>query len=637
MSEQARKNFSYEFKDQGEDAEAGEYEGGEEEAKDGEERRGTEDEEDEEGITEEQAALGLEGLFEDVKIPPSGYRMIAEIMHSDGLDGPARVTCQKAVNKAEQLLDKIRALNLLCQILPEENPEAAYENITKCLEYTKDESVPLDVKSAVLVTKAQIEVLLGKHQEATQTFEQARAVEPSRLAGGDVLDEEIQAWPGDENALSVLKKWNPLERLTWMAWAYGLPPYDRHGLVRSVAVSTGETDFLLQVYADSIQFLDNVNAGAPLRCDLAIFYLRVLDDPENARRIVDQVLDSSSTGWPYAVTNSDADGVLGRAVVLQSDILYRLFRETSDPAVKEKLYEATENLLMRPLALDVPPESDIYLLGARMSRARMKRKIASAREFQEALQALIDTCLGALSDSVNWNDTENLVCLAQALMLLREAIGNKEGDKLKRMAEILVSAKYSTLGTDTNGDGSEEGSSEGWEDEEGDGHEDGEGSGEEGDEDDEESWDGESSSDDESEDEEHRMHEMYYEDHPEDEGHLDIGTPALEYLCHGVCSPPVMFRWWGGRTAYECMTCSRGFLCEECYEKRMALNRGKDLKVTLYCGADHEYIKAPVQGWQGILDGKIQIEGEGEVEFEELIRQIREEVIVEAWETFWRG
>ncbi|RTE79591.1 hypothetical protein BHE90_005917 [Fusarium euwallaceae] len=554
-----------------------------------------------------QASFALEDLFDDIEMGASGYRAVSTVLLTYKHYEPAEATCLKAIEKAEDPLEKVNSYAAMGRILIKGNPEKAYEYANLCME-NLDPSMPTWVQRWSNVTKARIEVKLEKFEEAAQTYTQAKLVDPNGLTIGDVLDEEIAIFSKDEERkgfMDVLKKWSPLERLTWMAWQHETMGPDRHRVIRDAAIKAGETDFLIQMYEESIKYLDNVNAAAPLRCDLAIAHLEVHDDPAAARKVLDEVLDSGSTGWPYAVTDELPESTLERAIGHQSEMIYRLFRQSRDPEEKRELLESLEGLLTRPLPLDVPPNSDTFLFLRLVTMARMYLKMGPAREAHKNLQGVINTCIEALSDKVGWNDSPNLIFLATALSIMAGAV--KNGDKLIRMARILVSAEFSRLTPDPE-DESED-------DESGDESE-SEGS-------DENAEPAEEDSDDE---------ELEF---PTNEGDL-LGEFGIR-TCDGPCIPNKHFYWWGDRSAYQCLICFDGFLCEECYEKRQAANNGEPLNCRHFCGQDHEYIKVPIEGWKGVKDGKMMIEGEEPVEFQELLRQIREELCKEAWDSFWYG
>ena len=54
-----------------------------------------------------------------------------------------------------------------------------------------------------------------------------------------------------------------------------------------------------------------------------------------------------------------------------------------------------------------------------------------------------------------------------------------------------------------------------------------------------------------------------------------------------------------------------------------------------FCGADHEYMFGPIEGWRGVKDEKIRI-GNEEEEFRSWLEGLKGRW-VSRWEDFWRG
>ncbi|KAH7136344.1 hypothetical protein EDB81DRAFT_693393 [Dactylonectria macrodidyma] len=563
-------------------------------------------------LTDEQAVLGLEDVLPNVKMGVNAYRAVAMLLLSQKHKKPAEATCKKAIELSEKPLDKVKSLELMTRIyLKKDDTENATTNILSCMENLDDATVPASLKRTVLLTKAKAETEADDFKAAAESYSRARAIDPANLISGKFLDEEISLFideEGKKGYIDVLKKWSPLERVNWMAWDYeDSSSDDRHAALRDAALESGETDFVLGIYEEAIRYLDNVNAAAPLRNDLARFHLEVTGDLEQARKVLDETLDSSSTGWPYAVTDEYPATTLETAIYAQTDVLNRLFLQSTDPVFKAELFEALKGLLNRPLALDVPPESDTYIFQRRIVMARMYLKMGPSAEFQSTLQGIINTCIQGLSDSVGWNDSYQLIFLAAALNILAGAV--PDNAKLVKTARILISAQFSRLDPTSTRSDADDGDSAGSEYS---------GSESGGDDSDSESSDGEE------------------EEAPTDEGDLD-DPYNVELSCRGNCNPNNYFSWWKGRVTYQCVTCN-AFLCEPCYERRQADNRGEEpIKGRQFCGRNHSYIKGPIEGWKGVKDGKVMLEGEEPVEFKEILRQIGNELCKEAWESFWRG
>jgi hypothetical protein len=56
-----------------------------------------------------------------------------------------------------------------------------------------------------------------------------------------------------------------------------------------------------------------------------------------------------------------------------------------------------------------------------------------------------------------------------------------------------------------------------------------------------------------------------------------------------------------------------------------------------FCDGDHVYLKAPIEGWRGIKDGKLMIEGQDDVDFGDFLTNVRDVLCREAWDRFWAG
>lgn len=89
---------------------------------------------------------------------------------------------------------------------------------------------------------------------------------------------------------------------------------------------------------------------------------------------------------------------------------------------------------------------------------------------------------------------------------------------------------------------------------------------------------------------------------------------------------------------YLCIDCDDKGFCELCYAALKADDNGTaPFEGRRFCGRGHEHIKAPIEGWRGIKDGVMRIEGEEDVPFKEFLRSVREELCKEAWDQFWQS
>lgn len=585
-----------------------------------------------------RAYRAVTGLFVNYK-----QRKAAEIMGQKALE----------ILTEDESVERFKTHTVMSEILMRRGrPKQAYKHVEEFLKYLEKEDIAEEIGKPFQLTaftlKARVEVKLGRKEDAAKSFSEAKAVFPDKLISGDVLTEEIDLYTGEEgdnvdkeSYIATLKRWSPLERITWMAWKWDDEADERHEVIRDVAALTGEIDFFRGIYEEAIKYLDNVNAGAPLRIMLALFHWHVCEDYESARKTLDEVLDSSSTGWPYAVTDESPDWTLEKAINNQADVLFHLFRKSSDPKVKMEILESAKGLVTRPLPLDVPPQAETFLVYYHLSVTQMYFKMGPAMEFQKMLQKIIDSCMDGLTDKVGWNDAPHLILLAKALHILSLAVPSMAVE-LRRASEIFSSARFNKLTStpmadDDDDDDDEEDEDEDEDDEsdseseEGSEEDDGEeGEGDEGDED-----EGSENADESGQDNEAGI---TVEDNipPEEDG--DIMDHDGGWTCDGTCQPVTCFGWWAGRVGYQCWTCD-SFVCQPCYEKRMAADKGDQTAMPgrKFCGEGHDLTKCPIEGWRGVKDGKIRMEGEEDVEFGQYLGKVREEIVKKAWESFWIG
>lgn len=87
---------------------------------------------------------------------------------------------------------------------------------------------------------------------------------------------------------------------------------------------------------------------------------------------------------------------------------------------------------------------------------------------------------------------------------------------------------------------------------------------------------------------------------------------------------------------YVCTICPDVALCKDCHAKRLAYNAGTEEPFgDEYCGKNHEYIQGPIEGWKGVFDGVIQIEGKEPISFKDWLEDLKTKKMKEAWDRFW--
>ncbi|RGP81412.1 nacht and tpr domain-containing [Fusarium longipes] len=556
----------------------------------------------------DKLVMALEGLFDDIPMDTSSYRAVAEVLLCYAKYEQASETCQKALDMSDDVLETLKSQALMAQIWATKDPTKAYTYAMMSTESLNQNAISPKFKREAYSTRARIERELEKKDEAARSFAQARKSDLTELTPGFTLNEEISLFSSHQDShrvVETLKDWSPLERLTYMAHDYQDSGKLLHSRIRDAAWQTNEEQFVIDVYEDCIKHLNNVKAAAPLQCELALLHWQVRKDLDTARKILDQVLEGGSNLWAYAVTSASPYDILGRAVVYQSDIAWELFQESSDPDVKAELLDSIRTILTRPLALDVPPNTSNF--HRPLTLARMYFKMGPLVECQKILQDVVNSCHDHLNDTVDWNDSHNLVFLARVLYMLSKKV--RDGGQLIRVARILLSAQLSCLDPKLSQESDNESSEAG--------------------------PDTPTNESDETEDSNEAPAPA---EEPTDETLPDEGDLRTDKLqCKGECNPSKEFGRWGNQVAYQCMVCFEGFLCQECHENRVAVSKDDSLKLLVSCGKNHECLKMPIEGWHGVKDGNVLMEGEEPLDFKELLRQIRDEICKQVWEELWQG
>jgi tetratricopeptide (TPR) repeat protein len=582
-----------------------------------------EDDDNEQPAFSTKQILAVFNCYEDIPKDANAYRVVAILLENCGHHSPALTYGLRALKICADPVLRFRILNLLTIIyLHKKQNTVAYETI--CEGFSNLPSLPPKVHRAGLITRAKAEVAVGKKDEAVISYEEARLADPEEPLQGFNLKYAFNAClakKDDAMLVELVKNWKPMERLAWMTWNLDEDGYNDHEVLRRAAARAGQQEYLYQAYDEVIKLLDNVDAAAPIRFHLAVTHWEVALDTEAAKTLLNETLDTSSSGDPFALTNEDPAYTLVCAVLFMSEIIYQQYRTTSDSSVKAQLYTEIKGLTKRPLAQSIASLKS-ELTHHSLTIARMARKMAPAREFQDILENAFNVCYEALIDNVGWNDFLNLNELAAVISTL---------DGLEKEAQILISAQFSKLDPsikdDSDSDSDDEGEKpNGVESEAGDKKED----------EDEESDSEEDDDDDNDDSDDNDDYPL-----PTDEG--DLADVDVE--CSGECIPVKKWRAWKGRTLYFCTICCNTSLCEDCYNKRQGYNRaGGDEACrasvgSVYCGTNHRYI-TPIKGWKGIKDGVMTIQGQdGEetisVKFRDWLEELKTVKWKQAWERFW--
>lgn len=87
---------------------------------------------------------------------------------------------------------------------------------------------------------------------------------------------------------------------------------------------------------------------------------------------------------------------------------------------------------------------------------------------------------------------------------------------------------------------------------------------------------------------------------------------------------------WAHGGAYLCLYCTDCDICESCFNKRAAQFRGEaEADWRVICPRGHRHVRAPVEGWRGVKDGRLRI-GADEIPFKDWLRAVEDQ-----WKAYW--
>jgi tetratricopeptide (TPR) repeat protein len=535
--------------------------------------------------------------------------------------------------------------------------EAALDSLPE--EWKSDANLTASLKNVHIMKAYYLQGLdPPRPDEAVEAFKAAKATQPSHVIDGWLLEQTASVLclttdPTRSKLLALLKSWSQSELNAWFA-TIG----DATWGLAFIATRCGEEgkDFVLRSF-------DGYMKSIPIRSDtivvaqacLADMYWRTLNDPQEARKLYTNVLQRK-------IRNHDQPGVMeyvSTSRLNMSDIIFEEFRTTRDHIQKKALL--TE---IKQLASPKAGTKDWVFLqesSISVSVALMTRAIGSAIEYEGILQNAFESCVINLSDSVGWNDFETMRLLARILCCVgldrdarisiscqfsivteektespetpptssiereTESITIKESEKFTESVSSQVNIVESTaVGTCLEPDGKEmciavvE-------------------------------VEIETATTQELEASVANLNgttTAAKEENIQAENTNAFALPEIEdeelaegswITCDGLCESA--FTKYS-EPIFLCIFCPSVDLCTKCHRIRQAQNAGEPSDWRSYCGKDHRYLKGPIQGWKGVKNGIIRIEGEdGNVEkiaFKEWLKGLKEERWVEAWEKFWR-
>ncbi|KAI8271536.1 hypothetical protein K4K56_003210 [Colletotrichum sp. SAR 10_98] len=258
---------------------------------------------------EAMASLGILGLFvEDVTPDAGGHRATAEVLLKTGYLEPAEKTCRTALQLCNPSNPEwYRASSVLCDILLQaKKNEDAHQFAGGAVSQLWTKEIPGHLKRAVCTTYARAQTKLRNFDSALQYYTEAKKSDPDGITPASDLVAELSVFyqkADQAGYIKALRSWTLLERITWLASNYATEGEDRLALLCDIAVQTGEKQFIVEFYEQVVAFLDNLDAGTPLRLDLAVVYFEACKDAEKALNTLNEIFDSHDTVFVYPITS----------------------------------------------------------------------------------------------------------------------------------------------------------------------------------------------------------------------------------------------------------------------------------------------------------------------------------------------
>ncbi|KAK0373549.1 hypothetical protein CLIM01_09075 [Colletotrichum limetticola] len=590
---------------------------------------------DQKSSHDSKAVLGCLNLFDtEIKPDASSHRAVAELLRASGHLEPAEKTCKTALNLSNLgSQDWFQASCVLVeiQIQMKKYDEACQIAQAAFLELSKHE-VPPKLKRVVYTTYGVTRVFQKKFDTALEFLGKAKDSDPDGFTPSDLADYlHISEIKGAAACIRVLKSWNLTERMSWLVLRYQEEGSKTLNFCARLAKQANEQEFIVSLYEEAVKLLDRLDAATPLRTDLAVVYAGVCNNSEGALQILEKVFDSRVIGRRFPITDVDARITLLTAVELMANVQVALFQKSRDPDYKTERLRSLAGLMQRPFPMHVPHLSTTFTMPYRLALSHMYISIGPLKKFHETLQSIMDDAFSGLGDSVDWNDHLCFFYLAQVLALLSRALKNDEG--LIRYARILGSAIFSQRNSAHKGGTHSEGLDSNGQ---------------------EEKTSAASvisssktlaDSKSDMDDQQPvqivaglRTHENGGENKMTEYESLDEGDilDSVKIDCD-ICRQKSQLRGWGGRSGYiYLLPASSVFVCGNC-QASIAKVKPEDLelKVGPFRIVEYGCLKLPIEGWRGVKNGILRLDGEEPVPFDDFLKKLQTEVIKNAWDRIW--
>jgi hypothetical protein len=317
-----------------------------------------------------------------------------------------------------------------------------------------------------------------------------------------------------------------------------------------------------------------------MKFQLALTHRRFTGDVTEAKRLFYEILDADDCRDPF--TEERYDWVLVKSQIEISEILWAQFREAECLQDKESFLQELSSLTDHKLAQNLTVDE---VWGAYdTTLARMHMKIGPLKQFVDTLDRSFQACLMSLQDDNPWNDQETLRQLSKTLACL---------PGLGEDISIALSSQFYFL----SGKG--------------------------------------------------LHHKQPNDDHEPISQYDDSGSDTMRFDDIGdssiQCTNPVCRNRVGIKKKemvafYYCLICVDTSICKACILDIQDLDGQQQSRDQLYpyCGPQHLRVSVPIQGWKGVREGIVNIQGRDPISFVEWLDNLKRKKWPEAWKRFMR-
>jgi hypothetical protein len=372
-----------------------------------------------------------------------------------------------------------------------------------------------------------------------------------------------------------------------------------HDIVQEAAKRCGEARWLLGLYATIAKALAaNQQPYASIiknyvQINAACFARQAIGDIEEAKKLLREVVHDPKADFR----------LVELACHRLSELLFEDFRLSGDPKSKMNALEETKELQGKLIEV-LGSDCNVAEFKTTVTLAFMLRKLGPALELAGILQAAFQSCVDSLTDDIGYNDFESLRRLA---LVLGFAGRFEEEAKLALTAQLYVLDKdireKELAARQLSGEMKQEEKEECGISAEAPGPP------------------GDSTGED-------RSGASVREEPATLADELAEGLLGDSGFYCNSCGKVI--RDWAHGGAHLCLYCIDCDICEECFAKKEACEKGEiepDWRVV--CPQDHRHVKAPLEGWRGVKDGMLRI-GDEEMPFREWLKNLEMK-----WKTYW--